>query len=290
MKFPALAVLLCSLLIQGPALGADAITWVRHNFMPNPPGQLPPYKEEVLELVLSKSEAKYGKYRMVYQPPSTQARAFRELQDNQLDVIGTSWDAEREQMAQPIRFDLYKGLMGLRVGITPAERLAEVNGLSDWPALRKLPIGVGADWPSAPKFRQAGLNAVNMLHFDAGARRMRLGGMDLILLGIAEAERLAVQKGFSVVSAWGLYVDEPYYFWVRKGRSVLAERIDYGFRAAIADGSLEALFEKRIEPYLTRWLGANPMVFDLRAGGPPVTAEAFRALVLNPVMKAAWQN
>lgn len=290
MKFAALTVLLCSLLVQGPARGAEAITWVRHNFMPNPPGQPPPYKEEVLELVLGKSEARYGKYRMVYQPPSTQARAFRELQDNQLDVIGTSWDAEREQMAQPIRFDLYKGLMGLRAGITPPDRLAEVNAVPDWAALRRLSIGVGADWPSAPKFRQAGLNAVNMLHFDAGAKRMRLGGMDLILLGIAEAERLATQKGFAAVPAWGLYVDEPYYFWVRKGRSALAERIDYGFRAAIADGSLQALFERRIEPCLTRWLAASPMVFDLRGGGAPVTADVFRATVLGPVMKAAWQN
>ena len=257
--------------------------------MPNPPGQLPPYKEEVLELVLNKSEARFGKYRMVYEQPMTQARAFRELQDGQLDVIGTSWDAEREQMAQPIRFDLYKGLMGLRVGITPPARLTEINGLSDWAGLRKVSIGVGADWPSAAKFRQAGLNVVNMLHFDAGAKRMRLGGLDLIALGIAEAERLAALKSFSVVSSWSLYVDEPYYFWVRKGRSTLAERIEYGFRAAIADGSLEALFEKRIEPYLARWLSAHPLVFDIRTGGAPVTAEWFRAAVLNPAMKSAWQ-
>jgi ABC-type amino acid transport substrate-binding protein len=263
-------------------------TVVRHNFVPFPPGYPPTHREEVLALLLDRSADRYGPARMVFVEPLTQSRAFRELHAGQIDILGTGWTPERDGWALPIRVDLYRGMMGLRTAVGLPARIAQIGSASDWRDIQRWSLGVGQEWPCHDAYKAAGLNVVRMLHVGPAVERVRRGDLDLISQSVVEASWFAPMKGLSVIPSWGMFTDEPYYFFVSPDRPELAERLRYGFRRAGADGSLDALFGRRVQAPVARWLEQQPVIYDLREGRKRVDGRAFASRVLTPLMHQPW--
>jgi len=261
---------------------------VRHNFVPFPPGYPPTHREEVLALVLERSSDRYGPARMAFTETVTQSRAFRELHAGHIDILGTGWTPVRDKLALAVRVDLYRGMMGLRTAVGLPERIRQVGAASNWRDIRRWSLGVGNEWPCHDAYKAAGLNVVGMLHVGTALERARRGGLDLISLSVVEAAWFAPLKGLSVIPSWGLFTAEPYYFFVSPDRPELAERLRYGFRRAGSDGSLDALFSKRIEAPVSRWLERHPVIYDLRSGNERVDAQVFASRVIEPLMRQPW--
>jgi hypothetical protein len=263
-------------------------TVVRHNFVPHPPGHPPTYREELLALLLDRSADRYGPARMAFVGPFTQLRAFRELQTGQIDILGTGWTPARDGWALPVRIDIYRGMMGMRTAVGLPARVAQIGAASDWVDIRRWSLGVGKEWPCHDLYKDAGLNVVGMLHVGPAVERVRRGDLDLISQSVMETSWFAPMKGLSVIPSWGLFTDDPYYFFVPSDRRELAERLRHGFQRAGADGSLEAFFSRCVAVPVARWLEQRPVVYDLRAGRKRVDGHEFATRVLAPMMHSPW--
>ena len=243
----AVLITLCS----GWGVAAEPLL-VRHNFFVTPDSQELNYKGEVLTLLLEKSKARYGPYTMKKgaQIGWSQNRAYAELERGNLDLIASMTNETRERSSIPIRYCLYKGLLGLRIGMGSYERVRELDRLTTWEELKLVRLGQVFDWPDYAIQTDAGLNVLRLSESASSLPRLKLGTFDLMPLGIVEAKPVAERNGFALVSTWAIAYPTAYYFFVSKKRPELAERLAYGFELAVKDRSFEQLFDKRIAPLI----------------------------------------
>ena len=239
---------LVALLTAG--LGAQAADTLR--VRRSVPGQLhtteQAYQTEVLELLLEKSRAKYGPYLLenYVTRGMTQSRVFRELQAGRLDVTTSMTDDAREQMAIPLRYCLYRGLLGVRVGMGLPATVEALDKLQSREELNQIELGQVFDWPDYTVQKQAGLKVTRLSDFNAGIKRIQDGNLPLMPMGIVEVAPLAKARGLATISHWAIAYPTAYYIFVSKNRPELAERLQYGFEQALKDQSFDALFNKRI--------------------------------------------
>ena len=216
------------------------------------PGQLHSteqvYQGEVIELLLEKSKAKYGPYVLetFVTRGMTQSRVFRELQAGKIDVATSMTDDTREQMAIPIRYCLYRGLLGVRVGMGLPTTVEALDKIQTREELNKIELGQVFDWPDYTVQNEAGLKVTRLTDFNAGIKRIQDGSLPLMPLGIVEVAPIAKARGLVTISNWAIAYPTAYYIFVSKNRPELAERLRYGFEQAIKDHSFDALFNKRI--------------------------------------------
>ncbi len=225
---------------------------VRHNFFVTPDSQQLNYKGEVLSLLLEKSKARYGPYVLQKgdQVGWSQNRAYAELERGKLDLIASMTNEAREKSGIPIRYCLYKGLLGMRVGMGTHERVRELDRINTWEELKQVRLGQVFDWPDYAIQTDAGLNVLRLSESASSIPRLKLGTFDLMPLGIVEAGPIAKRNDLALVSTWVIAYPTAYYFFVSKKRPELAERLTYGFEQAIKDQSFEQLFDKRIAPLI----------------------------------------
>ncbi|MFC3150145.1 substrate-binding periplasmic protein [Litoribrevibacter euphylliae] len=203
------------------------------------------YFLDVLELALEKSKPAFGDYRLEQSKTQVfQARAFKSLQQGQLDVVWSMTSKSRETMARPIRIPLMKGLLGFRVLIVhkdKAEAFSEVRTLRD---LAHFTAIQGHDWPDTRILRHNGLQVVSDSKYLAIFERLDHGRYDYFPRGILEAweELLSTRhKYLQVEPSLLLVYPAPVYFFVHKNDKRLAERLTLGLNAALNDGSFDSL-------------------------------------------------
>lgn len=273
------------LAVGGGSAGAEAPPLIRHNFARVPGETGPSFREEVLELVLEKSRPKYGDYRLQRVPNVPQSRAFRELEDGRLDIVGSMTNAEREAHALPVRYCVYKGLMGLRIGLGLPATVAALNDVRDMDALRQISLGLGFDWPDYAIQQAAGLQITRLANFENGVQRLKLGSFQLIPLGVVEAQPLARAHGLATISDWAIAYPSAYYFFVTPQRPRLAERLVHGFEQALRDKSFDALFARRIGPLLQAAQLDRRRIFYLPNPLLPPATPLARSELWHPIMQ-----
>lgn len=206
------------------------------------------FKAKSYSFCLKKSQAKYGAFHIEVVSGSgmSQGRVFRELQSGNLDLTTSMTDESREQMAIPIRYCLYKGLLGVRIGMGTKETVDKLQGIQTREELRQVTLGQVFDWPDYSIQKDAGLTVERLPDFDSGVYRLQKGTLSLMPMGIVEVAPIAKKRGLAVISDWAIAYPTAYYIFVSKHRPELAERLQYGFELAIKDHSFDALFAKRI--------------------------------------------
>jgi hypothetical protein len=213
------------------------------------------YKGKVLMLALEKSREKFGPYAI--EPAATanwtQNRAFHELESGaQLDVLASMTNVKREQQGLPVRYCLYKGLLGIRIGMGTKDVMSRFEGITRRDELDRIRIGQVFDWPDFAIQKAAGLNMVQLSDMPSSYQRLRMGSFDLFPLGMVEVEPIARGHGFTLIKNWAIAYPTAYYFFVSKARPELAARLEYGFEQALKDGSFDALFNREIGPLIER--------------------------------------
>ena len=176
----------------------------------------------------------------------TQSRAIISIQNGTADIGWFGSGAEIEAALHPIRIPLDRGLLGYRLFIIRQDRQQEFSTLVSLKKLISKRAGQGLGWADIAILNNAGF-AVTAAGFEQLFKLVSLNRIDFLPLGaneiypLLDARRdrlpdLTVEKDLCLVYPWGLF------FFVRKDRNDLAEAIESGLQAALADGSFEAVF------------------------------------------------
>ena len=162
------------------------------------------------------------------------------------------------QRLRAIPIPISGGLLGLRVGWTHSESLARLSAVQNLADLRRVTLLQGQGWSELALFDHSGLRtyaAPPQYLFRLVAEQR----VELFPQGIGD---LQVQQ--PTAAKWSDTIEiEPHlliaypfagFFYVNPDNDALAEAIALGFERAIADGSYQALLERRV---MTPWLKQN---------------------------------
>jgi len=258
---------------------------VRHIFPAKDTGDEHNYRLELLTLLLEKSSAKYGPYFLqdLKINVMTQARAFRQLQAGDLDVVGSMTDTDREDAAIPVRYCIYRGLLGIRVGMGVEAVVRRLDAVTTRAELDAVTFGQVFDWPDYAIQKAAGLQVDRLQDFEIGIYKLKKGGMQLFPLGVVEVAPIARSYGLSTIAAWALAYPTAFYFFVSRRQPLLAERLAFGVEQVIRDLSFERLFARRIEPLIAQTRLEKRQLFKLANPLLPAQTPVERKELWHPV-------
>jgi ABC-type amino acid transport substrate-binding protein len=231
-----------------------------------PTDRRPGYYVGVLELALKKSGEPYRL--QASGQAMVSPRVAQQIEDH--DGINVSWwpaTPDLEQHLLPIRIPIDKGMLGWRLLLirkTDRERYA---GISTLPQLRALSAGQQRDWSDATILRANGLPVVPAALYQPMFQMLASGRFDYFPRGVGEIWNEAQQHGalgLEVEPHLALHYPVQTYFFVNKQDTALAQRIERGLRAAIKDGSFDALFEQYNGDSIRRARLNSRTVFELR--------------------------
>lgn len=238
--------------------GAALPAWGQDTALPQvlrcyPAGPIYDYRWRLLNLALARGfEGLPPGLEMVDGGAYSQARALRELEQGQLDVVAFGTNAEREQHLRPVRIDLLRGLVGMRLLLIRRQNQARLARMDPSAMRRELRLGLNADWADLPIMRANGFKVVTAKGYDNLFAMLAAGRFDAFPRGLNEAEMELERFGsrfpdLLIEPTKALYFSFPIFFWVHPRRVELAERIEAGLQEALADGSFKALFDSHHE-------------------------------------------
>lgn len=273
-----------------PANAAEPLI-VRHNFFLDQNSETLNYKGEVLALILEKSKAKYGPYVMKKnaQQNWSQSQSYKQLELGNLDLMSSMTSFAREQSGLPVRYCLYKGLLGVRIGMGTPTAVAALEGIQTREALNQVKLGQVFDWPDYAIQTEAGLHVVRLTSVASSIERLKMGTFQLLPLGIVEVAPIARQYDLATVSSWAIVYPTAYYFFVSKKRPELAQRLEYGFEQAIKDRSFDQLFAKRIGPLIAEADLDKRKLFPIRNPYLPKATPLARKELWHPLVSSILQ-
>ncbi|QDL55477.1 transporter substrate-binding domain-containing protein [Rhodoferax aquaticus] len=208
------------------------------------------YSEQLLKLVLKKTEAKYGKADIAYGPAMSRDRLLRELERGELvQVADAPTRPDFEDKLLVVRFPLRKGLLGYRLLLIDAKDKEKFANIESVEALKALRGGTGTQWAITRVMDQAGFLTAKDNDYESLFRRLGLGQFDYFARGVTEVfDELEARKhqlpNIVIESTLALYVPLPTYFFVSPTKPALASRISQGLEAIQKDGSFEKLFQE----------------------------------------------
>lgn len=257
---------------------------IRHSLV-QLPENAPNYELAVLRLLLDKTMASHGAYRLVHAPPMTQSRAFLELSSGALEVASSITTTERESQALALRICLYRGLLGIRLPIGLTRRCTELQAVTTLEQARRLRLAQVESWPDLQILRANGWNAQGIARRDSFPLLLERERIDLFALAAVEVYPIVdAQPGLSVLDGWLIAYPAASYFFVSPRHPMLAERLRQGWELALTDGSFVELFEQWLGRHLQRaglearrWLKLNNP--DLPADTPLRDARLWHPLV-----------
>jgi len=205
---------------------------------------------ELLSLALEKTTPEYGPYNIIPSKlPMNEKRSLAELKRGELvNVVWSSTSREKEDEFIAIRIPLRKGLLGYRIALIDTKNQFLIDEVATVADLRRLNIGQGIGWGDTEVYRANGIPILTASYESLFA----MAAHDRFYLfprGIneifgehesrrAEFQNLGIEKNLILFYPW------PYYFFVNKDNSKLAERIDLGLRRMINDGTFDEIFWK----------------------------------------------
>jgi hypothetical protein len=205
------------------------------------------YFPKLLQLALDKTAATDGPYTIRHHDQQlTSPRQETEIRLN--GVINVMWDGsneKREVELLPIRISLLRQLNDYRVFLIRREDLPKFAAVRSIDALRKYSAGAGVNWPSTDVLRANGLPVVTSIAYEYLFPMLAVKRFDYMPRGIHEVwfeQQVHADKGFVIEPTIFLHYSVPYYFFVSRDNSALANRIERGLQIAQKDGSFDALF------------------------------------------------
>ncbi|GAK49262.1 hypothetical protein U14_00483 [Candidatus Moduliflexus flocculans] len=229
--------------------GTSASMVIRHPTGQSEKDKRYEYMIKLLRLILEHTTEAYGAYEL--QPntmPMTPERMIRDVVDGKLDVIQFPISERANAELLPIRIPMRKGLLGWRILLIrkeDQEKFAQVKTLED---LKQFRAGYGEQWADLPVLQANVGNVVTSNQYDALFVMLAGKRFDYLHRGLhepwAELEARKEQlPNLQVEETILLHYPLGNYLYVSQNNPQLAKRLEEGFRAAIADGSFEQLFQ-----------------------------------------------
>ncbi|MFH1804553.1 MAG: hypothetical protein ABID63_06660 [Pseudomonadota bacterium] len=207
------------------------------------------YPEELLRLVIARTEEKYGAAIVVQSDFSfSRDRTKLEIEKGQyLHVIAEAPKPGWEEDLLPIRIPIRKGIQGYRLFLIHkdnADALKQVRTLEE---LKTFSTGSGAQWSTQAVMEQAGFDVVVGASYEGLFQMLEIGRFVTFGRGVNEIfDEYDAQKDMfpdlRIEETLALYIPLPTYFFVTPTRPELAHRIEEGLLAMITDGSFDTFF------------------------------------------------
>ncbi len=177
-----------------------------------------------------------------------QGRALRMLEQGKgIDLVWTVTSQAREDAFLPIRIPIDRGLIGWRLLLIRPQERALFGSLASVAGLMPLRAGQGHDWPDTDVLRANHLTVYTSTSYERLFKMLERGHIQYFPRAVSEIwQELDAHSETPLAVADGivLHYPEALYFFVNKSNTALAAAIEKGLRAAIADGSMEALFQQ----------------------------------------------
>lgn len=205
------------------------------------------YFVALLQLALEASKAPNEEIQMHFaERDYSQARWIYQAQHDPGNlVIWTMTDKYREETLLPIRIPLFKGLFGKRVFIIRREDQPLFDKIKTREDLAQFVAGQGIHWPDVNVLQANGLPVTTAATTESLFKMLRAKRFDYFPRGVSEAWfELAGQEDKDLVVEKNLMLvyPAPIYYFVNKKNGKLAQRIEEGLEAMIADGSFDTFF------------------------------------------------
>ncbi len=230
------------------------------------------YARGLLQLALSKLPENYTLEETV--PNTSEERMVSMLMDKQLDVVWYATTNELEEKLQPIYIPIYRGLLGYRILMIKKGSQHKFDGIKTLEDLRSVSLGQGHFWADTNVLTANGLNVVKVLKYEGLFYMLDGERFDAFPRGAhepwSEMQRypnleLEVEKNLL------LAYTNPFYFFVNKDNTKLAQAIERGLRLAIEDGSFNEYFfnDPTVKDVMTKANLKNRTLIKLENPGLP---------------------
>jgi hypothetical protein len=214
------------------------------------------YVRDAVQLALDKTRASDGPYRLQLSVPMNKRRALVEAASRTVPnfLVVTGPEAGRAAGLAPVRFPVHLGVNGYRVCFVHAPRQPAVRAADSLEAVARLHHVQGRDWPDVAILRANGFTVTEVNTYESLFQLVEVGRADLFCRSVLEVgEELRVHagvKGLALDDSLLLAYDLPQYLYTHPGNKAVIERIARGLRRAFADGSLQALLRRYLQPSL----------------------------------------
>ena len=197
---------------------------------------------------------------------ANQERNLTLIKQGALDVYWSGASPYREEKLLPIKYPIYKGLLGYRLILIKqqnADLLSKVKELED---LKTFSVGQGSGWPEVKLYLENDFEVHTTTQYPALFEMLEKQRFDIFPRAIIE-----IWQELDTFSNMNLAIDEnillryPYamYFYVNKHNTQLAQQLEIGFNKIIANGEFDHLFEQHIGAYIKRANLSERLVIDL---------------------------
>lgn len=208
------------------------------------------YFVDLTRLILSKNKHLYAdeKIELVDFKEMTQGRISALLDHNHVDIIWSGTNSERELNYLPIKIPLFRGLLGYRVLLIRQEDKSKFLQIKTPSQLKQLTACQGTHWPDSDILETNGYLVLRVADFHTMYKMLANKRCDYFPRAIFEgyAEQKMAIKSFSniiVMDDLILNYKLPFYYFVQKNNTELAQRLERGLTTALADGSFMDLMQ-----------------------------------------------
>jgi len=197
---------------------------------------------------LTKTVPSHGPYHIKLVPvmPITN-RLLREIELGHVDITWMPYNAHAPAQLMPVKIRLLKELSDYRLFLIRADDQARFSKVKSVEDLRQLRGGIGSHWPDRIVMEENGLPLVLSVSYFNLFKMLASKRFDYYSRGahqILPEISLYRPKGLVLESELLLRYENPVYFYVNKSNTRLAERLSFGLKIAIDDGSFDALFNQ----------------------------------------------
>lgn len=214
------------------------------------------YFIRVLELALQKSQDKYGAFTLQKGSKNIdQTVVLKQLREGQeYEVVHTMTHVGRERLLRPIRIPLTKGLLGLRLLLVRKDDVGKFSKNMDEAELKNQLWGQGSSWPDTQILELNGYRVEKIPQYHDLFLALKEGKIDAFPRSVIEIydELLIHQSQLAVAPGIAIRYDAPVYFFVSPQNKELAERLEFGLKKALYDGSFNRLFDSYLGKHVKR--------------------------------------
>ena len=217
-------------------------------------GHIKRFHWAVLEEALERTRGAFGDYRLVALPPAPGRRQrYDLLQGHPITSVAVFNSAsENARGLVPVRIPVDRGLLSYRILLIRSDDQARFDQVQSVDDLKTVRFGFLSWWSEVEIMKAAGAPVVTGDNYDGLYRMLSARRFDAFSRGVSEIQA-DLERGEQFVP--GLAIEKhlllhyplPVYFWFPDnpdGR-LRAERVRVGLASMIADGSLQAMLDKR---------------------------------------------
>ena len=223
------------------------------------------YALQLLTLALSKVGPDY-RIELAEIPMNQDRQVLELLTGHLIDVAPLPSSAEREAKLLAVRIPINRGVLGLRLGFVrkgDTERLAGVKTLED---LKRVRLAQGLGWPDTEILRANGLPVITATTYEGLFKMLAASRFDYFPRSALEIwdELASNSDTLEIEPHVALHYYYDAYYMLNHDNTRLAEIIRQGLENAIADGSVDRLFNQHYGERLRQVHLENRVIIELK--------------------------